>query len=155
MRTSYIISTAVVFLGACFLGEVYSQDPAAPAQPGAAQSQSDAQPAAPRGRGQRGARAGGAAGTGARGSTTSHWAEALETDPHDLKRYQAANKALLPPAEGEDRVVFMGDSITDSWARSFSQNFPGKPYIGRGVSSETTQQMLVRFHRTSSHSNQR
>src|SRR5204863_6964469 len=42
-------------------------------------------------------------------------------------------------------VVFMGDSITEGWGRSFSKLFPDKPYIGRGISSQTTQQMLVRF----------
>jgi lysophospholipase L1-like esterase len=73
------------------------------------------------------------------------WKAALETDPHDLKRYREANAKLPPPAPGENRVVFMGDSITDNWAKSFAKLFPGKPYIGRGISSQTTQQMLVRF----------
>ncbi|HEV8496571.1 MAG TPA: SGNH/GDSL hydrolase family protein, partial [Gemmatimonadaceae bacterium] len=49
------------------------------------------------------------------------------------------------PAAGEKRVVFMGNSITDGWARFFPQMFPGKPYIGRGISAQTTPQMLVRF----------
>jgi len=39
----------------------------------------------------------------------------------------------------------MGNSITDSWAKFFPQMFPGKPYIGRGISGQTTPQMLVRF----------
>jgi lysophospholipase L1-like esterase len=39
----------------------------------------------------------------------------------------------------------MGNSITDSWARFFAQMFPGKPYIGRGISGQTTPQMVVRF----------
>jgi lysophospholipase L1-like esterase len=52
---------------------------------------------------------------------------------------------LPPPAPGERRVVFMGNSITDSWARYFPQMFPGKPYVGRGISAQTTPQMLVRF----------
>ncbi len=61
----------------------------------------------------------------------------------NLGRYRAQNAELKPPAAGERRVVFMGDSITDSWAR---QNFfPGKPYVGRGISGQTTPQMLVRF----------
>jgi lysophospholipase L1-like esterase len=75
----------------------------------------------------------------------SKWKLALETDPAGLKRYRAANAKLGPPAPGEDRVVFLGDSITDNWARSFSKLFPGKPYIGRGISGQTTQQMLIRF----------
>jgi lysophospholipase L1-like esterase len=39
----------------------------------------------------------------------------------------------------------MGNSITEGWARFFSDEFPGKPYIGRGISGQTTPQMLVRF----------
>jgi len=64
-------------------------------------------------------------------------------DSANLGRYRAANAELAAPPPGERRVVFMGDSITDSWAR---QNFfPGKPYVGRGISGQTTPQMLVRF----------
>jgi hypothetical protein len=37
------------------------------------------------------------------------------------------------------RVVFMGDSITDFW--KLSESFPGKPYINRGISGQTTPQM--------------
>jgi len=49
-------------------------------------------------------------------------------------------------AESEQRVVFMGDSITDLWVQPrFGGFFPGKPYIGRGISGQTTPQMLVRF----------
>jgi lysophospholipase L1-like esterase len=50
---------------------------------------------------------------------------------------------LGPPAPGENRVVFFGDSITDFW--KLDEFFPGKPYINRGISGETTSQMLVRF----------
>ena len=63
----------------------------------------------------------------------------------NLQRYRAANDSLKPPAAGEKRVVFMGNSITDSWAKFFPQMFPGKPYIGRGISGQITPQMLVRF----------
>jgi lysophospholipase L1-like esterase len=76
---------------------------------------------------------------------TDKWKLALETDPHDLKHYREANAKLAPPAPGENRVVFMGDSITAGWARYFDKLFPGKPYVGRGISSQTTQQMLIRF----------
>ncbi len=62
-----------------------------------------------------------------------------------LGRYRAANEALGSPAPGEVRVVFYGNSITDSWAKFFPAMFPGKPYIGRGISGQTTPQMLVRF----------
>ncbi len=64
----------------------------------------------------------------------------------ELSRYREANRKLLPPAGGEPRVVFMGDSITDSWPEErFGTFFAGKPYIGRGISGQTTPQMLVRF----------
>jgi lysophospholipase L1-like esterase len=71
--------------------------------------------------------------------------ERMRNDWASLQRYRQANDSLAPPAPGERRVVFMGNSITDSWARYFPQMFPGKPYIGRGISSQTTPQMLVRF----------
>ncbi|KHK92900.1 GDSL-type esterase/lipase family protein [Novosphingobium malaysiense] len=57
--------------------------------------------------------------------------------------YAPANAALPPPAKGEKRVVFMGDSITDLW--NLAQYFPGKPYINRGIGAQVTAQMLVRF----------
>jgi lysophospholipase L1-like esterase len=72
-------------------------------------------------------------------------AQQSQTDWADLSRYRAANNALPPPAPGERRVVFMGNSITDSWAHWFPDMFPGRPYIGRGISGQTTPQMLVRF----------
>jgi lysophospholipase L1-like esterase len=63
----------------------------------------------------------------------------------NLQRYRPANDTLKPPGPNERRVVFMGNSITDSWAKFFPQMFAGKPYIGRGISGQTTPQMLVRF----------
>jgi lysophospholipase L1-like esterase len=64
----------------------------------------------------------------------------------DLARYRDANAKVTARAEGEQRVVFMGDSITDLWVQPrFGGFFPGKPYIGRGISGQTTPQMLVRF----------
>ena len=63
----------------------------------------------------------------------------------NLARYRDANATLGAPAPGETRVVFMGNSITDAWAKSFPAMFPGKPYVGRGISGQTTPQMLVRF----------
>lgn len=61
----------------------------------------------------------------------------------ELKRYRAANGKLKPPAAGEKRVVFFGDSITDMWP--LPTTFPGKTYVNRGISGQTTSQMLVRF----------
>lgn len=60
-----------------------------------------------------------------------------------LSRYREANTKLSPPAKDEERVVFMGDSITDVW--KLDQFFPGKPFINRGISGQTTPQMLIRF----------
>jgi lysophospholipase L1-like esterase len=67
------------------------------------------------------------------------------TDWADLARYRAANTELGAPKPGEQRVIFMGNSITDAWAKYFPAMFPGKPYVGRGISGQTTPQMLVRF----------
>ena len=63
----------------------------------------------------------------------------------NLGRYRAENEALPPPSAGEKRVVFFGDSITDAWGRSVGEFFPGKPYVNRGISGQTTPQMLIRF----------
>lgn len=63
----------------------------------------------------------------------------------DLARYRSADAALPAPAPGEQRVVFLGDSITDRWGRKVGDFFPGKPYINRGISGQTTPQMLIRF----------
>jgi lysophospholipase L1-like esterase len=64
----------------------------------------------------------------------------------DLARYRDANSKLVAPAKDEQRVVFMGDSITDMWVLPrFGGFFPGKPYIGRGIGGQTTPQMVLRF----------
>ena len=62
-----------------------------------------------------------------------------------LARYRAANAALGAPQPGTSRVVFFGNSITEGWARHFATMFPGRPYVGRGISGQTTAQMLLRF----------
>lgn len=63
-----------------------------------------------------------------------------------LSRYREENAQLPPPARGEKRVVFYGDSITDGWGRIDGTTFfPGKPYVNRGISGQTSAQMLVRF----------
>ena len=65
--------------------------------------------------------------------------------PH-LARYREANRELTAPAANEARIVFMGDSITDAWPQPrYGEFFVGKPYIGRGISGQTTPQMLIRF----------
>jgi lysophospholipase L1-like esterase len=74
----------------------------------------------------------------------------LVNDYGNQHRYAADNQKLPLPAAGEDRVVFMGDSITDGWGRGqFAQSapfFPGKPYVNRGISGQVTAQMLLRFY---------
>jgi len=72
-------------------------------------------------------------------------AQASQTDWAQLAKYQRANADLGPPKPGEQRVVFMGNSITEGWAPRFDSLFPGRPYVGRGISGQTTPQMLVRF----------
>jgi lysophospholipase L1-like esterase len=58
--------------------------------------------------------------------------------------YQPANAALPPPQTSDKRVVFLGDSITDRW--NLATSFPGQPYVNRGIGSQVTAQMLLRFH---------
>lgn len=70
-----------------------------------------------------------------------------KNDWPNLARYDKDNKSVAPPAKNEQRVVFMGDSITDSWDNPANGFFPGKPYINRGISGQTTPQMLIRFRR--------
>jgi lysophospholipase L1-like esterase len=64
----------------------------------------------------------------------------------NLTRYRDANRNLKPAASGETSVIFMGDSITDLWQQPrFGGFFPGKAYVDRGISGQTTPQMLLRF----------
>ena len=72
-----------------------------------------------------------------------HNAWMLMNDFGQLERYHDADTQLGPPTPGEPRVVFFGDSITDMW--KLDESFPGKHYIDRGISGQTTPQMLVRF----------
>ena len=73
-------------------------------------------------------------------------AEKRLNDWPNLARYRDENARVLDPAKNEQRVVFMGDSITDMWAQPrFGGFFPGKPYIDRGISGQTTPQMVLRF----------
>jgi lysophospholipase L1-like esterase len=70
----------------------------------------------------------------------------LRVDFGWLGKFKEVDAALAPPAKGENRVVFMGDSITEGWHFTGPLgSFPGKPYINRGISGQTSPQMLVRF----------
>jgi lysophospholipase L1-like esterase len=73
--------------------------------------------------------------------------EAKLADWPQLGRYMADDAALGPARAEEQRVVFYGDSITDAWGRRLDTGefFPGKPYVNRGISGQTTPQMVVRF----------
>lgn len=63
----------------------------------------------------------------------------------NLNKYQKQNAQLKPLQPGENRIVFMGDSITEFWSVINPEYFAGKPYVNRGISGQTTPQMLVRF----------
>ena len=65
----------------------------------------------------------------------------LMVDWGGLTHYGSDNSELKPPKAGENRVVFLGDQITEEWAAFF----PGEPYLNRGIRGQTSPQMLVRF----------
>ena len=62
-----------------------------------------------------------------------------------LGRYEEDNAKMGAPATGENRVIFMGDSITDGWIDTDRDFFKSNNYIDRGIGGQTTPQMLVRF----------
>src|SRR5450432_2221742 len=63
----------------------------------------------------------------------------------NLAKYRSENEKIGLPAANENRVVFMGNSITEAWGQISPEFFSGKPYINRGISGQTTPQMLIRF----------
>src|SRR5678815_4031483 len=65
-------------------------------------------------------------------------------DWNQLGRYHQANEELKKRPADPKRVVFMGDSITDFW--KLDEQFPGQPYVNRGIGGQTTPQMLVRMY---------
>ncbi len=64
----------------------------------------------------------------------------------NFKRYEAENNKVTPPLKSETRVVFMGNSIFEGWIRLRPEFFSGKPYFDRGISGQTTPQMLLRMY---------
>lgn len=70
-------------------------------------------------------------------STAQDWA--------NLSKYENENTLLTPKKSGEKRIVLMGDSITEFWLQIHPEFFKDKPYIDRGISGQTTPQMLIRF----------
>ncbi len=73
----------------------------------------------------------------------AHLADELQ-DWNQLGRYHQDDLRLEGAPAVDGRVVFLGDSITDGW--NLAKYFPGKPYVNRGISGQTTMQMLVRMH---------
>lgn len=63
----------------------------------------------------------------------------------NLSKYENENTLLSPKQVGEKRIVLMGDSITEFWLTIHPEFFAGKSYIDRGISGQTTPQMLIRF----------
>ena len=70
-------------------------------------------------------------------STAQDWA--------NLAKYENENTLLTPKKSGEKRIILMGDSITEFWLQIHPEFFKDKPYIDRGISGQTTSQMLIRF----------
>jgi len=69
----------------------------------------------------------------------------IKDDWPNLEFYREANAKLEPPSSNESRIVFMGNSITEGWILTSPEFFEGKQYIDRGISGQTTPQMLIRF----------
>ena len=63
----------------------------------------------------------------------------------NLSKYSSENKTLMPLSMKEKRIVFMGNSITEGWKNTDPGFFEGRLYIDRGISGQTTPQMLIRF----------
>jgi lysophospholipase L1-like esterase len=71
--------------------------------------------------------------------------ERVHNDWANLGRFRDDNIKIGLPAAGEKRIVFMGNSITEGWSNQDPGFFSGKPYLNRGISGQTTPQMLIRF----------
>ncbi len=63
----------------------------------------------------------------------------------NFEKYAKANEKLPPPNPGENRIIFMGNSITEFWSITDSSFFSDNSFINRGISGQTTPQMLLRF----------
>ena len=75
--------------------------------------------------------------------------EAALKDPHldwpNLSYYAEENKRILSSSSFEERMIFMGDSITEEWGKLYPVFFQNDFSINRGIGGQTTPQMLVRF----------
>lgn len=74
-----------------------------------------------------------------------HFQDLKAQDWANFNEFKMANQELPPLKEGAERVVFIGNSITIGWLTTHPEFFEGKPYVNRGISGQTTPQMLVRF----------
>jgi len=68
-----------------------------------------------------------------------------DLDWANLEKYKEANQELIKSSPGKDRIVFIGDSITEGWSDSNPQFFQKNNFVNRGISGQTTPQMLIRF----------
>jgi lysophospholipase L1-like esterase len=142
--TRFALAAGLIALGVS--GGGLAQSAQAPAAGQSATAAGTGQPATAPGAGQAGAPAVGCPEM-ATALTALMRNDARLADWPNLARYREANR-VLPPPSGASRVVFMGDSITDSWQNPrYGGFFPGKPYVDRGISGQTTPQMLLRFRR--------
>ena len=69
----------------------------------------------------------------------------LAQDWANLNRYRDENATIGSPSKSEERVVFIGNSITEGWKLVSPKFFSGRPYINRGISGQATPQMFRRF----------
>jgi lysophospholipase L1-like esterase len=71
--------------------------------------------------------------------------KSIAQDWANLSKYETENATIQPPKGVEKRIVLMGDSIIEFWLKIHPEFFEGKPYLDRGISGQTTAQMLLRF----------
>ena len=77
--------------------------------------------------------------------TLNIYAQSQELDWPNLQKYKKDNAKIISSNKNGKRVVLMGNSITESWSYIYPEYFKNKDYINRGISGQTTPQMLVRF----------
>ena len=69
----------------------------------------------------------------------------MADDWAQLDYYKKLNSEIDLPSRNENRIVFMGNSITEGWGQLYPEYFSKKSFINRGISGQTTPQMLIRF----------
>ena len=77
----------------------------------------------------------------------------IHTDWPNLAKYREANENLKNSSSGGDRIVLVGDSITEGWTEFNPEFFQENNMINRGISGQTTPQMLIRFKQDAVHLN--